>query len=80
LDFAPHGQLIEWDDDESKFFYTNQDFLGFLSEERLRKIFRQCIVGLHYCKNSFKKLPIKFLPNKKKKLLNVPFLINIYFF
>ena len=49
LDFAPHGQLIEWDDEESKFFYTNPETIGFLPEEKLRKIFRQCISGLHYC-------------------------------
>lgn len=52
MDFAPHGQLIEWDEDEGKFFYTNPDAQD-LSEEKLRKIFRQCITGLHYCKYFF---------------------------
>ena len=50
LDFAPHGQLIEWDEEESKFYYTNPDTVGFLSEEVLKKIFRQCITGVHYRK------------------------------
>jgi len=49
LDFAPHGQLIEWDEEESKFYYNNPETVGFLSEEVLKKIFRQCITGVHYC-------------------------------
>ena len=67
LDFAAGGQLIEWDEDESLYFFTNPDRQEDLSENDLRRIFRDCIKGLSYRKN--KKAFLKFLYNKKKKVI-----------
>ena len=50
LDYAEQGQMIEWDENEEKFYFTkehsNQEVM---SEDFLRKIFRDIIKGLYYC-------------------------------
>ncbi len=48
LDYASGGQLIEWDDDESKWFFSHEDQHEPLKEDYLRKVFRDCIKGLNY--------------------------------
>lgn len=49
MDFAAKGQLIEWDDDQSIFFYVQEpENHTLLSEEKLRPIFRDCLLGLYY--------------------------------
>ncbi|CAD8088420.1 unnamed protein product [Paramecium primaurelia] len=46
LEFAEGGQLIEWDDDEGKFYKLNED--EELTEELLSSLFRDCIKGLAF--------------------------------
>lgn len=48
LEFAPGGQLIEWDDDEQVFFKCNDNIE--ITEQLLNSLFRDCIKGLHYRK------------------------------
>ncbi|KAL4427503.1 hypothetical protein ABPG74_015206 [Tetrahymena malaccensis] len=50
IDYAQGGQLIEWDDDEEKFFFCNQNQNEAYTEDYLRELFRGCIKGLSYCK------------------------------
>ncbi|EGR32237.1 protein kinase domain protein, partial [Ichthyophthirius multifiliis] len=52
LEFAQGGQIIEWDDDDKKFFFCNQKQNEPLSEDYLRNIFRGCIKGLFYLHSS----------------------------
>lgn len=47
MDYASQGQLIEWDDDEEKFYFCNGQ-TEFLNEERMKQIFSECIAGLYY--------------------------------
>lgn len=50
LDYASNGQLIEWNEDESIFYYVKDpENKAYLSEEKLRTIFRDCLLGLYYC-------------------------------
>ncbi|CAD8176208.1 unnamed protein product [Paramecium octaurelia] len=46
LEFAEGGQVIEWDDDECKFYLVNESVV--LDEPLLNQIFRDCIKGLNY--------------------------------
>ncbi|CAD8082598.1 unnamed protein product [Paramecium sonneborni] len=46
LEFAEGGQLIEWDDDEGKFYKLNED--EELTEALLSSLFRDCIKGLAF--------------------------------
>ncbi|CAD8092971.1 unnamed protein product [Paramecium sonneborni] len=46
LEFAEGGQLIEWDDDEGKFYKLNED--EELTEDVLSSLFRDCIKGLAF--------------------------------
>lgn len=48
LDFAEKGQLIEWNEDDNIFVYTEEREKPFLEESELRKIFQDCILGLYY--------------------------------
>lgn len=49
MDFAAKGQLIEWDEENSHFFYVHDpENLSYLPEDKLRHIFRDCILGLYY--------------------------------
>ncbi|CAK83622.1 unnamed protein product (macronuclear) [Paramecium tetraurelia] len=46
LEFAEGGQLIEWDEDEGKFYKLNED--EELTEDVLSSLFRDCIKGLAF--------------------------------
>ena len=49
MDYAAKGQLIDWDDEEEKFFLCNKEENNEnLSEEKLKQIFRESLSGLHY--------------------------------
>ncbi|KAL4468337.1 hypothetical protein ABPG72_010738 [Tetrahymena utriculariae] len=52
IDYAQGGQLIEWDDDEEKFFFCNQNQNEAYDEDYLRELFRGCIKGLSYLHNN----------------------------
>ena len=44
MEFAEGGQLIEWDDEELKFYFCHEeDKDRVLTEDDLRKIFRGCV-------------------------------------
>ena len=48
LEFAERGPYLEWDEDLEKFFKRDgKDELE--TEEELRRIFLDCVHGLHYC-------------------------------
>ena len=44
MEYASKGPLVTWNDIEKKFITNTNGF----SEEYLRKIFRDCVKGLHY--------------------------------
>ena len=51
IDYAYPGQLIEWDEDENKFFFQNENQVENFDENYLRQLFRGCIEGLNYRKS-----------------------------
>ena len=48
LDYAAKGQLIEWNDEEEKFYFCHPQPTDFLSEDKLKQIFREVLIGIHY--------------------------------
>jgi len=44
IDFAENGQIIEWDEDNSRFYHLRQN--AHIEEDELRKMFRQIILGV----------------------------------
>ena len=53
LDYASNGQLIEWNEDEGIFYYVKDpESHEYLPESTLRKIFRDCLLGLYYRKRT----------------------------
>lgn len=58
LDFCEQGQLIEWNENKNKYSLKSQishsqiyePDKDFINEEELKRIFRDCIKGLHYRK------------------------------
>ncbi len=50
IDFAENGQIIEWDEDNSRFYHLRQN--AYIEEDELRKMFRQIILGVEDCKYS----------------------------
>jgi hypothetical protein len=51
LDYASQGQLIEWEEDDARFFYVKEpESTVLLPEDELRPIFRDCLLGLSYRK------------------------------
>ena len=51
LDYAEGGQLMEWNEDDNRFYLRHEYQENFLSENYLRSLFRDIIKGLHYRKN-----------------------------
>ena len=53
LDYAAGGQLIEWNEDESEFYFCKEDRTEkVIPESELRRIFRDCVKGLSYRKKA----------------------------
>lgn len=50
MDCCGKGQLIDWDEDKGKFFFTRERSTPYLSEHEIRMIMRDCINGLDYGK------------------------------
>lgn len=50
LDYAEAGQLIDWCENDNKFYLRREYQDSFLPENYLRKLFRDIVKGLHYCK------------------------------
>lgn len=48
IDFADKGQIIEWDEENMKFYHMHQK-KGYIDEHELRKMFKQMISGLENC-------------------------------
>lgn len=48
IEFADKGQVIEWDDENMKFFHMHQN--GYIEEDELRIMFKQMVLGLEHCK------------------------------
>jgi len=44
LDYAERGQIIEWDEENAKFYHMHQN--GYIDEEELKRMFRQMILGV----------------------------------
>lgn len=53
LEYAAGGQIISWDEDTNIFYNPRQK--GYIEEDELRKIFRELIGALDYCKLSIYK-------------------------
>lgn len=49
IDFVPRGQLIDWDEEKRIFYCRHNHPNEYLSEEFLRKTFRDIVKGLNYC-------------------------------
>ena len=53
MQFCEGGQLIEWDEEESRFYITKPELQGNpIPEDYLRKVFRDLIEGLYYRKSA----------------------------
>ena len=55
MEYAEIGEIIKWDMNQQKFFLNEnikfndiESQSGFISENLLKKIFRECLIGLHY--------------------------------
>lgn len=47
MDFLSGGQLIDWNEEAGIFFNKKQK--NYISENELKKIFRELVDGLDYC-------------------------------
>jgi [calcium/calmodulin-dependent protein kinase] kinase len=50
LEYADRGQLIEWDEENGRFFFPDERKEQYLHEEELITIFQDCVLGLAYRK------------------------------
>jgi len=50
LDYAENGQLLEWNQEDNSFKFTKPFAEEVLPENELRRIFRDIVKGLYYCK------------------------------
>lgn len=50
MDYAENGQLIDWDETLKKFIMVKEHSHENFTENFLKKIFRDMIRGLEYCK------------------------------
>lgn len=48
LEYAEKGQLIEWDEENEKFYFVNGREEKYMKEEDLLPIFQDCVLGLVY--------------------------------
>ena len=53
LEYAENGEIISWDEEKGRFKIKTINNEPYLSEEYIRKIFRDCIKGLLYRKKKF---------------------------
>ena len=49
MEYLEQGQLLEWNDEEWRFYPTKQK--DYIQERDLRKIFKDLVEGLEYCKD-----------------------------
>lgn len=48
MDYAEGGQLIDWNEDDNRFYLRHEYQENFLSETYLRTLFRDIVKGLYY--------------------------------
>jgi len=59
LDYAENGQIIEWDEENSRFYHLRQN--GHIEEEELKKMFRQMLLGIENCNKKIRKFRLKYV-------------------
>lgn len=59
MEYAENGEIISWDEEKGRFKIKTLTNEPYLSEQYIRKIFRDCIKGLLYRKKMFFLVKIK---------------------